>query len=237
MQTQLWITQQEKLLQEIEIFLKKIFCPTKNDNCSCPDCKKLTTNQHSHVLSISPQKSYYVLEDIEIIFQKTSFSLNNTEKFYFIIHKAETLGKSCSNTLLKLLEEPPMGYNFILLTNNISAILPTIRSRCIIKSFVSTNENKLHPLLNYFIDKKKLDDPITFSSELKSMNISENETLFLLNELFGYFSKKLIISYKNNDERTYLEKMLTHIKRVMKTPPQPGGSQLLWKYLYLSCPR
>lgn len=43
---------------------------------------------------------------------------------------AEALTTESANALLKMLEEPPPGTVFILVTNNINALLPTILSRC-----------------------------------------------------------------------------------------------------------
>lgn len=43
---------------------------------------------------------------------------------------AEALTTESSNALLKMLEEPPPGTVFILVTSNINTILPTILSRC-----------------------------------------------------------------------------------------------------------
>jgi len=50
----------------------------------------------------------------------------------FSKHWAEIMNEQASNRLLKTLEEPPDGSIFILLTEDISAILPTIVSRCLV---------------------------------------------------------------------------------------------------------
>ncbi len=47
-----------------------------------------------------------------------------------IIDEVERLNVAAANALLKLLEEPPAGTVFFLLTENDSFLLPTIRSRC-----------------------------------------------------------------------------------------------------------
>ncbi|MCC5934367.1 MAG: AAA family ATPase [Candidatus Cyclonatronum sp.] len=47
-----------------------------------------------------------------------------------IISEVEKMRKEASNTFLKLLEEPPDEVVFILTTNNVNALLPTIISRC-----------------------------------------------------------------------------------------------------------
>ncbi len=48
-----------------------------------------------------------------------------------LISSVEAMQIEAQNALLKLLEEPPAGVLFILLTHNNSVVLPTISSRCI----------------------------------------------------------------------------------------------------------
>ncbi len=47
-----------------------------------------------------------------------------------IIYPAERLNLNAANALLKMLEEPPPHTIFVLVANQLSRILPTIRSRC-----------------------------------------------------------------------------------------------------------
>ncbi len=53
----------------------------------------------------------------------------------FIIDRADTMTTDASNCFLKILEEPPNHTLFILVADNESRILPTIRSRCQIVRF------------------------------------------------------------------------------------------------------
>lgn len=47
-----------------------------------------------------------------------------------LIHPAEALNQASANGLLKMLEEPPAGVVFILVTHQLNRLLPTIISRC-----------------------------------------------------------------------------------------------------------
>ena len=57
-------------------------------------------------------------------------SFNNVPKF-IIFDSADNFNKNSSNSLLKILEEPSNNTYFILISHQLSNILPTIRSRCI----------------------------------------------------------------------------------------------------------
>lgn len=48
-----------------------------------------------------------------------------------IINEADTMNAEAANSLLKLLEEPPEGWLFILIASSVSRLLPTILSRVI----------------------------------------------------------------------------------------------------------
>ncbi len=56
-----------------------------------------------------------------------------SENKFIIIDSACELNKSASNALLKILEEPHKNNFLILISHNLSRVLPTIRSRCQIK--------------------------------------------------------------------------------------------------------
>lgn len=47
-----------------------------------------------------------------------------------LVHPAETLNRNAANAILKVLEEPPPGTLFLLVSNEPMRLLPTLRSRC-----------------------------------------------------------------------------------------------------------
>lgn len=48
-----------------------------------------------------------------------------------IFHPAETMNANAANSLLKSLEDPASGACFLMISNNLKRLLPTVRSRCI----------------------------------------------------------------------------------------------------------
>ena len=96
----------------------------------------------------------------------------------------ETMNKSASNMLLKMMEDPTFDKTlFLFLTNNILSLLPTIRSRCL-SIFVPSEINSLSSHQNS-VDlkyKKKiafLDDVIMW---LKLCSSSNYEEINIINE-------------------------------------------------------
>jgi DNA polymerase-3 subunit delta' len=62
---------------------------------------------------------------------------------WIVIEDAHRLGKSAANMLLKILEEPPPGTFFILLTHRTESVLPTILSRSERVAFGPLAQNEL----------------------------------------------------------------------------------------------
>ena len=83
------------------------------------------------------------IDDIRELSRK--FYLSSTDYSYkvCIVDTTEDLNISASNSLLKMLEEPPKNTLFILVSNNKQSILPTILSRCQKISFQKLNEDDL----------------------------------------------------------------------------------------------
>jgi DNA polymerase-3 subunit delta' len=239
--TQLFIGNENILHKKTEDLLIQTFCTTKEKDCFCSQCKKIKHNQHESLIWIHPEREYK-LQNIEIVFEKTKFALPPNQHFFFILQKAHTLSLTCANKLLKVLEEPPTGYKFILHTNNVNAILPTIKSRCHIVNFVTETQdcNVKHPIASFFYDRL-LDNPVEFEKELKNHHLSSSESIQIANTLISYFSQQILSFFTQNAtpnaQILYFEKIVTFLKTKMKTPPQSGSSNLFWKDIYMNFPR
>lgn len=246
--TQLFIGSENKIEEKAENYIQSFFCKNKYEwqsdeiqICFCNQCQKIKKHQHESLIWINPIKDY-VIDDIEIIFEKTKFSLDQNQNCFFVLQNAENLTPSTANRLLKVLEEPPTGYNFILLTKNENKILPTIKSRCVSKHFGSIENKNIenHPVLSFFIDEKKLDDPFTFESELRKQKLTNTQATELVNNLLNYFSKQIISIYKNQHNLEFLEKyqiIESFLKNKLKKPPQSGSANLFLKNCFLSFPK
>ena len=64
-----------------------------------------------------------------------SFKISRARRKVYIITSAERMNIEAANRLLKTLEEPPAATTFVLTAANLSALLPTIISRCQLLNF------------------------------------------------------------------------------------------------------
>ena len=124
----------------------------------CLSCWKISQENHPDVRfvevdsekNISRNRFSVGIEDI-IDIQRT-FILKPLEGVYriFIFREASFLTEDAFGALLKWIEEPPPNVIFILITDNYSAILPTITSRCQIITFTHVSQEKIDSALAQF---------------------------------------------------------------------------------------
>lgn len=80
---------------------------------------------------------------VEAVRDFTSLSSSKeTIKRFFIVEQAETMNEAAENAFLKNLEEPNENSFFILIVKNLSALLPTVRSRANI--YIQKTKNNLN---------------------------------------------------------------------------------------------
>ena len=77
-----------------------------------------------------------------------------------LIDSADELNLSASNAILKLLEEPPAQTLFLLVTHQLSSVLPTIRSRARVEKMHPLTISELRLLCDKFMPDFKVNDEI-----------------------------------------------------------------------------
>jgi DNA polymerase-3 subunit delta' len=99
---------------------------------SCGHCHKIDAGTHSDVIRIGLEEdaSEIKIAQIREAVRMLDFRPLEGRSKVFIIDPANLLNASSANALLKGLEEPPDNSYFILITNSLHALLPTVRSRC-----------------------------------------------------------------------------------------------------------
>lgn len=232
----------EQLLQDFFCRRPKTEAPLEPGTCYCAECRRISQHQHAGVLWICPEKDY-TLEDVDIIFDRARFLLDAGQRFFIVLDKAQTLTLATANRLLKILEEPPAGYTFLLLTNNQNVLLPTIRSRTHqIHLEGELNTPDTHPLTAFFYEPAKLNDPATFQQVLSKETPSESETVELCCDMLHFFAKKQSGLMNQSGQITskeleYLKQVIAVLTYHLRTPPGPGSAAFFWKRLFLNFPR
>ena len=180
-------------------FVKAIFClENKNKEFfSCEECKNCHSINHSNYVDFYRLTSETSIKKEEIQMLKSDLSVKsfNGKKIYWI-KDIEKMTEQAANSLLKFLEEPEDNIIAILSCKNISAVLPTIISRCqqikligqsenieieqneelinIVREYVKRYMRKPHLANIYLLEKLKSKDEVVEFFKYLNMEVSRS---------------------------------------------------------------
>lgn len=139
-------------------FAKKILCLEKvvtEDNCK--SCLEFENNNNPDYIEVEPEDGKTIkIDQIRYIEQKILEKPIISDRKVYIINNCETMTKEAQNCLLKTLEEPPEFVTIILITNNESKILSTIKSRCMKVPFIPISEQEIRENMEEDISESML---------------------------------------------------------------------------------
>jgi DNA polymerase-3 subunit delta' len=111
-----------------------------------------------NIINVVPKDNNISVDDVREMQERISkfpYNYSAGKKYFIIINDAECLNEASSNSLLKILEEPPEYCVFILLTEDFINLPDTIISRCIVKKFNYISEKIINKMLTDLITDKK----------------------------------------------------------------------------------
>ena len=137
-----------------EAFALTLQCEELKACGNCISCLQGATDNHPDIIRVTHEKASIGVDDIRTQINNTILIKPYSSPYkIYIIDESEKLTEQAQNALLKTIEEPPAYGILLLLTNNINALLPTIRSRCTTLSLQPVEKDKIkeHLMVNYQI--------------------------------------------------------------------------------------
>jgi DNA polymerase-3 subunit delta' len=132
-------------------FSKALNCrDALEDGCDrCNDCRKITKAVHPDVFKVTLRENRKTIpvESIRELERRLSVRPHEGQAKVVIIDPADKMTESAANALLKTLEEPGPGRYLILITDRLSSLLPTVRSRCQLVRFNALPEEIIIEIL------------------------------------------------------------------------------------------
>ena len=143
-------------------------------------------------------------------FLNSTSIIQNSSKIV-IIDSADYLNISSANSMLKILEEPKENTYIFLISNQISLLLPTIRSRCLKIKFNTHNLTNFTNIIKDNIDEIS-NEEINFYFEL-TYGSPGNTILYYNNDFLDIFqlSIKCLLSNDLDDDKINLSNILTKL--------------------------
>ncbi|GGJ89336.1 DNA polymerase III subunit delta' [Lentibacillus kapialis] len=177
---------------------KTLFCTNRFnvEPCQeCSACKRIDSGNHPDMHWIEPDEQSIKKEQIEHLQKEFIYSGLETDQKVYVVKGADTLTMNASNRILKFLEEPSKKTTAILMTENSSSIIPTIRSRC------------------QTIDLKPL-NPQAFQQQLINQGISRG-TAVLLSTLTNNLDEA--ISWNGDEWFAQARKLMIQLVEIFST--------------------
>lgn len=116
-------------------FAKTLQCEERGINScnSCKSCMQADSSNHPDIIWVTHEKISIGVDDIRLqVNADIQVKPYNSPYKIYIIADADKLTEQAQNALLKTMEEPPEYAVLLLLTSNVSILLPTILSRCVL---------------------------------------------------------------------------------------------------------
>lgn len=103
---------------------------------ACDDCRRAADGSHPDVRWDRPgSPAGYLVDQVRDVIAEAPLAPVGGRGKAFVLERADRLGPSAANALLKTLEEPPSHVTFLLTAPSVDAVLPTIASRCQVVPF------------------------------------------------------------------------------------------------------
>ncbi|WP_180270835.1 DNA polymerase III subunit delta' [Sporanaerobium hydrogeniformans] len=148
---------------------KYILCEAKEGNKPCNSCKSCYMTHagtHPDLISIEKDTKVTKIETIRNnMVKEMDIKPYQSDYKVVIVKAADTITIEGQNAMLKTIEEPPSYGIIILVCENASRMLPTIKSRCIMVRF--------NPLTKKQLDTYLIDEPISESKREVLKKLSE----------------------------------------------------------------
>ncbi|HEB36724.1 MAG TPA: DNA polymerase III subunit delta' [Candidatus Aminicenantes bacterium] len=131
------------------VLAKAMNCERKKDDACevCASCKAINAGNFPDVLEISPEKEVIKIDQMRILRKIAYLKPMMGKKRIFVVVDADKMKEEAANSLLKILEEPPLFSYIILVARNPFMIMPTIKSRCQVLNFSPISKEEIGKIL------------------------------------------------------------------------------------------
>lgn len=109
-------------------------CTAERRPCgTCRNCHLMLSGTHPDLIVVvpDPERATRVItvDQAQALIRSLQLQRHSARRRFVILDPVDALNDESANTLLKTLEEPPRGTQFVLITSRVASLLPTIRSR------------------------------------------------------------------------------------------------------------
>lgn len=140
-----------------DVFSQAVLCGKGDEACdTCMECNLFKNESHPDFFVVQPEltkdgqkrKGTIGIDQIKELVREAAFTPKRAQSRVVIIDGAHLMTEYAANSLLKLLEEPPRGWIFVLLSISEDMLLPTILSRVTIVRLQKLQSDEISEFLS-----------------------------------------------------------------------------------------
>ena len=205
----------KKLLANL--FAMSLQCQNREedgDACGkCQSCKQAMNHNQPDIIKVTHEKPNTIsVDDIRTQVNNDIVIKPYSSKYkIYIIPEADLMSAQAQNALLKTIEEPPEYAVIMLLTENAEALLPTIRSRCVMMKLRNIKDQlvKKYLMEQMEIPDYKADVCVAFAQGNMGKAI-----MLATSEYFNEIKEEVVHLLRNIDEMNVSE-LMDAVKKCM----------------------
>jgi hypothetical protein len=138
--------------------VKSCLCTSRKDNLACNECRScrnFNVSGDTRVINFDPSEKNVTKEETDQLRNALYIGTGEQLNRICVINNCQALTAKTANAILKILEEPPAGVRFFLTAKNLSAVLPTVISRCIPQHIPEPSNQVVTNFLSAFTDPER----------------------------------------------------------------------------------
>lgn len=221
--THLWVGPQGYLKDQAYKKISQHYCVSSGCG-TCAVCAQIKQEQFYGMLVVHAPKNRYTRVDFDAVFAACALARPAQEPLFCIIESADTLSPACANSLLKVLEEPPANWHWLLLTDRATDMLPTLLSRCMVTRFDAHVDVVEHELYTQLTGARF--DTLAFHAVLERHKMSELQAVLLYDKIVAFWSDKAVHTIRYAPLAQWLHNFLHY-------QPMPGSSKFFWRTVFV----
>lgn len=179
----------------------------------CQSCKQAQNGNQPDIIKVTHEKPNTIsVDDIRTQVNNDIVIKPYSSKYkIYIIPEADLMSAQAQNALLKTIEEPPEYAVIMLLTENAEALLPTIRSRCVMMKLRNIKDQlvKKYLMEQMEIPDYKADVCVAFAQGNMGKAI-----MLATSEYFNEIKEEVVHLLRNIDEMNVSE-LMDAVKKCM----------------------
>jgi len=131
------------------VLAKALNCLKKTEDAceECSSCRAINEGNFPDVIEIVAVGDIIKVDQMPIVKQLAYLKPMTGKRRVFIIDEAEKMNEESANSILKVLEEPPLFTHILLISDNPASLLQTVKSRCQTLNFSPVSKDEIEKAL------------------------------------------------------------------------------------------